>query len=172
MCFFWWDFFGETYFHLSWVLTVPPFIAPSLIFWGWGVSSHESAQILLSPCLQRVLISTIYPAIFTVMEWNDYVHSQQTATHCNTLQHLQHKLSCLVIVMGWNVLSVRFQNYHQFEMNTCSRSTLQRTATHCNTLQHTATHCTTLQHTATHCKKLQHTATHCNTLQHTATRTV
>ena len=40
-----------------------------------------------------------------------------TATHCNTLQHIA--AHC---------------------------STLQHTAAHCNTLQHTAAHCSTLQH--------------------------
>jgi len=41
----------------------------------------------------------------------------------------------------------------------CTKDTLQHTATHCNTLQNTA-----LKHTATHYNTLQHTATHCNTL--------
>jgi len=64
----------------------------------------------------------------------------ETATHCNTLQHVATRCN-----------------------------TLQHTATHCNTPQHTATHRNTLQHTVTHCSTLQHTAAHCNTPQHTAT---
>jgi len=48
------------------------------------------------------------------------------------------------------------------------KSTLQRTAAHCNALQHTAAHCSTLQHTAAHCSTLQHAAARCSTLQHTA----
>ena len=50
------------------------------------------------------------------------------------------------------------------------RSTMLRTATHCNALQRPAAHCNALQSTATHCNTLQHTAAHCSTLQHTATR--
>ena len=49
-------------------------------------------------------------------------------------------------------------------MTSCTYSTLQHTATHCNTLQYTATHCNTLQHAATHCNTLY------RTLQHTVTR--
>jgi len=76
-------------------------------------------------------------------------HRQDTATRCNTLQHVA--THC---------------------------NTLQHTATRCNTLQHVATHCNTFQlrHTlqtrlvaVTH-RVLQQGATHCNTLQHTATR--
>jgi len=54
-------------------------------------------------------------------------YSDQTATHCNALQHTA--THC---------------------------STLQHTAAHCITLQHTATHCNTLLHTATNCNTLQH----------------
>ena len=52
-----------------------------------------------------------------------------TATHCNTLQHTATHCNAL-----------------------------QHTATHCNTLHHTATHCNALQHTATHCNTLQQTS--------------
>ena len=60
---------------------------------------------------------------------------QQTAAHCNALQH------------------------------TATHCNTQHAATHCNTLQHTATHCNTLQrtatrntlqHTATHCSTHGH----------------
>jgi len=61
-----------------------------------------------------------------------------TATHCNTLQLMQH--------------TSRHCNI------------LQHTATHRNTLPHTATHCNTLQHTATRCNARQHAATHCNSV--------
>jgi len=54
------------------------------------------------------------------------IHTQRTATHCNTLHHTAPHCN-----------------------------TLQHTAIHCTTLQHTATHCTTLQHNATHCNTLQ-----------------
>ena len=49
-------------------------------------------------------------------------------------------------------------------MTSCTYSTLQHTATHCNTLQYTATHCNTLQHAATHCNTLY------RSLQYTVTR--
>jgi len=68
------------------------------------------------------------------------VHSTNSATYCNTLQHTATQCN-----------------------------TLRHTATHCNTLRHTATHCNTLHHTASHCNTLQRIASHCITLQHTAT---
>jgi len=49
--------------------------------------------------------------------WEQRYHVQNTATHCNTLQH-----------------------------TTIYYKTLQHTAKYCNTLQHTATHYITLQH--------------------------
>ena len=60
----------------------------------------------------------IHMLIWFIHAW-DMTHSrgmQQTATHCNTLQHMQHTAT-----------------------HCCN--TLQHAATHCNTLQHTATHC-------------------------------
>jgi len=101
---------------------------------------------------------------------------QLTATHCNSLQHIQHtathRNTPQHTVTHRNIMCERF--------DTLSVSTsMQLTATHCNSLQLTATHCNTLQHdvqdiwhfvslyfTATYCNTLQHTATHCNTLQH------
>ena len=58
---------------------------------------------------------------------------QDTATHCNTLQHSGSRRRC---------------------------KALQHIAVHCSTLQRTAAHCISLQHTAAHCSTLQHTATH------------
>jgi len=72
--------------------------------------------------------------------------SQDTATQCNTLQHIATHTAThcdtLRLVVGWLV-----------RMS-------QHTAAHCNTLQHTATHCNTLQHTATHCNAHRNTLLH------------
>jgi len=76
---------------------------------------------------------------------------QDTATHCNTLQHTAPHCTTL-----------------QHTATHCA--TLQHTAPHCNTLQHTAIHVNTLQHTATYCYTLQHFAAHCSALQNTTTR--
>ena len=67
---------------------------------------------------------------------------QHSATHCNTLQTLQH-----------TARHTRHCNTHY--------------TPHCDTLQHTsdtATHCNT--HNTSHCNT--HNTTHCNTLQHTS----
>jgi len=63
-----------------------------------------------------------------------------TATHCNTLQHLAARACC-------NTLQHARDRVRQTQVHT---------ATHCNTLQHTATHCNTPQHPATHCNTLHH----------------
>ena len=75
---------------------------------------------------------------------------QNTATHCNLLQHTatslalpahgQRERNILIIIVAKRQLNPK---YH--------------TATHCNTLQHTATHCNTLHHTVTHCNTARHT---------------
>jgi len=70
--------------------------------------------------------------------------SEDTATHCNTLQHTE---------MG---------GIRQHIVCSSRNQTLHHTASHCNALQHTATHCNKLQRT---------TAEHCSTLQHTPTLT-
>jgi len=85
---------------------------------------------------------------------------QQTATHCDTLQHT---------ATSWRKYVDTYVQGHSCSFYDSHCDTLQHTVTHCNTLQHSAIHCNTLQHTATHCNTLQHTATHCNTAQHTAT---
>jgi len=58
---------------------------------------------------------------------------QHTATHCNTLQHIE---PCLP--PRW-----------------LQRSVCLEAATHCVALHHTATHCNILRHTVTHCNTLQ-----------------
>jgi len=99
---------------------------------------------------------------------------QHTATHCNTLQHIE---PCLP--PRWLQRSVCLE-----AATHCVA--LHHTATHCNILRHTVTHGNTLQqvylrdgcsalcvwrlqHTASHCITWQHTATYCDTLSHTAT---
>jgi len=100
-------------------------------------------------------------------------HCNNTATHCNTLQHTEPLLAnspnvcvTLVVAMCCRVLQCCWfaGGSHCMLYNTAAHwSTLQQhTAKYCNTLQHTAI---TLQHT---CNTLQHAATRCNTLQHTA----
>ena len=59
-----------------------------------------------------------------------------TATHCNTLQHMD---IAQVILYSLSSKAAKW-------------NLRRKSATHCNTLQHTATHC--------------NTAVHCNTLQH------
>ena len=66
----------------------PPCLKRVRVFYFYHVSSK--CTFFFFPCLKRALIATIYPAIFTVMEWNEHVPSQLTAAHCNTLQQLQH----------------------------------------------------------------------------------
>jgi len=60
------------------------------------------------------------------------VSINDTATHCNTLQHTP------------------------THSNTPHRSGGYKHEQHCNTLQHTPTHSNTLQHTPTHSNTLQH----------------
>ena len=126
-------------------------------------------------------------------------HQNQTATHCNMLQHtaircmtLQSmvrdddvplpktrpsKLHCNTlqhVATRYNALQHTIFDDDVLLPKTKSSkplcNTLQHTATHCNTLQHTAPHYNTLHHTAPHCITLHHAATHCTTMQHTATR--
>jgi len=89
---------------------------------------------------------------------------QNTATHCNILQHTATRKGMQLNAQCTTLLS-----------------TLQHTAIHCNTQQYTATHSNTLQNTAiprvvqssAQCTTvLSHAATHCNILQHTATHMV
>jgi len=83
----------------------------------------------------------VYASLYSFICAKGLVRLQHTATHCNTLQTLQHTANTATHIIK-----------------------LQHTATRCDTLQHTATHSITLQHTATRCATLCHTATHCNTL--------
>jgi len=91
---------------------------------------------------------------------------QQTASHCNTLQHTATHIA--------ELYSVMLSRLRVFHVKRHPKNTLQHTATHCNTLQHTATHIAGLYsamlsrlcvfHVKRHPKNtLQHTATHCNT---------
>jgi len=96
---------------------------------------------------------------------------QNTATHCNTLQH---------IASHCNTRQHTANRAVSYLLQHNATETLQHTATRCNTMQHTATHCNILHHTATHHNlsselpfwriftDFKHTATHCNALQHTA----
>jgi len=103
---------------------------------------------------------------------------QNTATHCNTLQHTACRVATRAHpfnrrhVRHMNELSRTYETTHVTPHTACvcvcvwwgfphrwnSRiysmhvwycSTLQRTTTHCNTLQHVSTHCDTLQHNTT-----------------------
>jgi len=74
------------------------------------------------------------------------VRIEDTATHCNTLQHTE---------MG---------GIRQHIICSSRNQTLHHTASHCNALQHTVTHYNKLQHTAANCNALQqNTIAHCNT---------
>ena len=86
-------------------------------------------------------------------------HMKHTATHCNTLQHTATQYNTLQLTATH--CNAGRNNYVHASKRTVSRLCHNNhSATHCNTLQHT---CNILQHTATHCNTLQHTATHCNT---------
>jgi len=91
-------------------------------------------------------------------------HRQDTATRCNTLQH---------VATHCNTFQLR--HTLQTRLITVMHRVLQQGATHCNTLQHTAILSSlrrTLQTrliTVTH-RMLQQGATHVNTLNYTATR--
>jgi len=154
-----------------------------------GNSGHHQARRcvgeLLRNCRHLLLVWLVAPRAEVTWQHcnNTATHCntlQHTATHCNTLQHtpthcstLQHTMICNTLWLVVPRAQVTWQH--------CNN-----TATHCNTFQHTPTHCSTLQHTLIcntlwlvlpcaqvtwqHCNTLQHTATHCNTLQHTATR--
>jgi len=114
-------------------------------------------------------------AIIDIFDDVTFEVSEDSATHCSTLQHTA-------------------AYYDAVQRIATQSNTLHRIVTHCNTLQHTTTslqhaaaYCNTLQHTCLYSdaeadddilwfmlpsrsmNTLQHTATHCNTLQHTAT---
>jgi len=95
---------------------------------------------------------------------------QDTAAHCNALQHT-------AAHTGSSQGNTRPLLLHTLQLTASQRNnTLHRTATHCNTLHHAQgaakpildrcsfTHCNSLHHNAaTHCTALQCTATHCIT---------
>ena len=88
--------------------------------------------------------------------------SNDTATHCDTLQHTA--THCNI----WQHTATYCNTHHYGRSDRTPWQTLQHTdtATHCNTLQHIATHCNTSH---AHCNTWQHMATQCNAVQHTAT---
>jgi len=92
--------------------------------------------------------------IFTYICFCISITLQHTATHYNTLQHLQCVAMC---------------NTLQHTAMHCSGGAIGRATYASNSQQIPAscTFCSTLQHTATHCNTLQHTASHWNALQHT-----
>jgi len=126
-----------------------------------------------------------------MMSWTFIQSLSKSATHCNTLQILQHIDTMHHNTTHCNILQHTATHYgpikvtgtiHQVAKSATHCNTLQHTAntaahwhnaSQCNTLQHATIHCNTLQYTATHYGRaldtMHHNATHCNTLQYTAT---
>jgi len=102
---------------------------------------------------------------------------QQTATHCNTLQHAAISLRALTlkIVFFWRLFSVLLSMCAVHEWATTQCNAMQPTATHSNTLQRDYTRgysrivngtARQLHSTRMGCNALQRTATHCNMTTH------
>ena len=102
-------------------------------------------------------------------------HSRHAAAHCNTLQHLNMldgQGYHLQITQHTKTLNPKPHSVYitpLFWYVSSQQICWVGKVIIYDTLYHTATHCNILQHAATRCNTLQHTATHCNTLQHTAT---